>query len=165
MGLVLKSLEPRNVIDHTLRTGKKEHRTHLAGRLPIVRVFGYAHDFKCSRILDVQVAEMLSDGGIVLEKPFREGLVYHRHMLRGRGILLRDGAALDNLGADGVKITVADPQPRRVVLVAVRRRRSLTLDVDGFAPVISFHRAIEREAYLANTGNRRQLIVQLAVES
>ena len=108
---------------------------------------------------------MLPDRVDVLEKVFRESLVHHRHAARGRGIFFAEGAAPDDFCAERFEISWADAQPGCVVLIRVGRRRRLAFDEDGFAPVVAFHRTVERKADLADSGDGAERFVNLAVKS
>ena len=74
-------------------------------------VFRDADNFKLTGMLHVDVSEMVSERTLIFEKFLREGLVYDCDALRGGRVLVADGTALNNFGAQSLKVPGADTQP------------------------------------------------------
>ena len=87
MGGILKCLQTRRVVGHLLGGRQEEHWWNLAGRTPVLGVFGDADDLEGSGIFLIQVSEVFSDRVLILEKLLGKCLVNYRDDPRARGVL------------------------------------------------------------------------------
>jgi hypothetical protein len=112
----------------------------------------------------LQISEVFSDWVFILKELLHKRLVDYGDVPGCGRVLFGNPATLHNLGADALKISVTNSQPRCLILIAPRRSGSLTLDKDVGAPVISLHRAVERKTDAVHAGNRRQVVMELAIK-
>ena len=145
---VFEGEEARVIIGHPLRGRQEKHRRNFTGRLAVLRILGNADNFEFSGMFHVDIAEMIANRIAILEKFLGERLVHHRDVLRDGRILIADRAPLNYFGADRFKVAVAHAQPGRVVLIGIGFGRRLALDVNGLAPVVALHRAVQRKTHL-----------------
>src|SRR6202040_124849 len=154
--------ETRIVEHDSLCGGKKKHRRDFARGLAILSVLRHSYDLEEAGVLHVDISEMMPKRTFVFEEFLREDFVHDGDTLRGRRVLVADGTALNDFGAQSFKVTGADAEPRSVVLIGVGGRRRLPFDINGFAPVVAFHRSVKSEAHLTDPRDRRDRIMKLA---
>src|ERR1043166_10326874 len=165
-------LKPKNTIPKPLRFWMRTncagvvvqvHGAHFARRSPIIRVLGHSHDLKRARMFQV-IAEMFSNGPAIFEILFLEETIYQGHGTRRRRVLLINGSAFHNLGADGIEVTGTYPQPRCAMVRRSGRRRRVSFYIDTFAPVVTHHWAIKRKTYLLDARNCADILFKLPIE-
>src|ERR1700760_889097 len=82
----------RNEEDGPGRRGSIEVIPHVP------RVIDDTYDLKSSAVLRQVESEVLAYGIFAwFEEPFHKGFVHYNNVLRGGGVLLRDGAATENV--------------------------------------------------------------------
>src|ERR1700733_15205807 len=124
----------------------------MACRLPVLRVLGYTINLVSCRRLLIDT-KMFADDIAILEELFHEGFVHDSNRAGWRGVHVGKFASLDHLRTDRVEISGACSHPGSVVFIAARRRWSLSFDIDSSAPVITFHRTVERVGNALHAGN------------
>src|SRR5579862_5165881 len=110
------------------------------------------------------VAEMFSDGLAILEILFLKETIHQSDCSRGRCVLLIDGPAFHDLGANGVEISRAYTQPGSAMVRGPRRWRWFAFKEYTLAPVISLHGTIERKTDLLNSGDSTYVVMELPVK-
>src|SRR6185436_11418714 len=129
----------------------------------VFRVLDDPDDLVVHRALWTAATEMPADRIGVAEESLRERLVDDYHSRRAWCIAFVDHPSAEQPRTDGLEVARPDPNPRR--RVARRRLCGPTVDADRARPVISFHRAVLRNARACHAGNPRQGRLQLFVEA
>ena len=86
-----------------LALSQEIHGPHLARCSPVIRVLGHSHNFECAWMFQV-IAEVFSNGVSILEIFLFEEVIHQGHGACCWRVLLIDGPAFHDLGADRVKI-------------------------------------------------------------
>src|ERR1700757_1519152 len=103
--------ETRIVEYHPLRGRKKKHRRNFARGLPVLGVLRHSDNLKLAGMLHVDISEMVPERVFIFEEFLCEVLVYDGDALRGGRVLIGDGTAPSDLGAQSLKVPCADAQP------------------------------------------------------
>src|ERR1700755_3007002 len=103
--------ETRIVEHDPLRGRKEKHGRNLARGLAILSVLRHADNFKLAGMLHVDISEMVSERVFIFEEFLCEVFVYDGDALRAWRVLIGDGTAPSDFGAQSLKVPCADAQP------------------------------------------------------
>src|SRR5579863_835811 len=97
------------IVEHDPLRGRKEkHWRDLARGFAILSVLRHSDNLKLAGMLHVDISEMVPKRIFVFEEFLCEGFVYNGHALRGGRVLIGDGTALNDSGAQSLKVPGTD---------------------------------------------------------
>src|SRR6202789_96040 len=141
----------------------KVHWPHVFAGVVVFGVCDDADDLEQRGKLLIEVSEVASHGIFLGKEFFYKRLIDHCDLLRSGGVLLGECSSANDGLTYGLEEVRADAIPRRVVVI-VGSGRGASCYVDSFAPVVSFKRAVEREADALDAGQRFELLLELLIE-
>src|SRR5690242_13812591 len=118
----------------------------------------HADNFKGIRVLNPVHAEVLADWVLVFKEASNEGFIDDGDGASRGGVLLFNGAALHDVGADGFKEAGHDAGPAGAG-VFLGPGFGAACDTNALVPAIAAHGSVEHGSHHAHSGNAQEALV------
>src|SRR5262249_24429260 len=132
----------------------------IVGRY-VADVFHDSDNFEVCGILDLARSEMLPDRVLALKEFLRERLVDDSYPSRGIRVLVRNRAAEDDFGTDGLEKARHYSRPSSACILFSGRLRP-PFHANTVVPAVSSHWCVEGWRHHAYSGNLMQALIDLA---